>query len=56
MDRLMLSSALLLAGLPSLAAESLQIDPSHTAIVFSWNHRGLSHPDARLEKIRGSVL
>jgi polyisoprenoid-binding protein YceI len=56
MDRLMLSSALLLAGLPSLAAESLQIDPSHTAIVFSWNHRGLSHPVARLEKIRGSVL
>jgi|ERR1700691_3840854 polyisoprenoid-binding protein YceI len=46
----------MLPGLPSLAAESLQIDPSHTAIVFSWNHRGLSHPVARLEKIHGNVL
>jgi polyisoprenoid-binding protein YceI len=47
---------ILLAGLPSFAAETLQVDPSHTAVVFSWNHRGLSHPLARLEKIHGNVL
>jgi polyisoprenoid-binding protein YceI len=47
---------MLLAGLPAFAAETLQVDPSHTAVVFSWNHRGLSHPVARLEKIHGNVL
>jgi polyisoprenoid-binding protein YceI len=47
---------ILLSGIPSFAAETLQIDPSHTAVVFSWNHRGLSHPVARLEKIHGTVL
>jgi polyisoprenoid-binding protein YceI len=56
MDRLIMSLTLLLAGLPSPSAESLQIDPSHSAIVFSWTHRGLSHPVARLEKVHGNVL
>jgi polyisoprenoid-binding protein YceI len=56
MHRLILSPALLLASLPALCAESLAIDPSHTAVIFSWNHRGFSHPVARLEKIHGNVL
>lgn len=55
MHRLFMSF-MLLAGLPAFAAETLQVDPSHTAVVFSWNHRGLSHPVARLEKIHGNVL
>jgi polyisoprenoid-binding protein YceI len=56
MDRLFMALALLPAVPPSLAVESLQIDPTHTAVIFSWNHRGLSHPVARLEKIHGTVL
>ena len=52
----LLIALILLAGLPAFAAETLQIDPSHTAVVFSWNHRGLSHPVARLEKMHGTVL
>jgi polyisoprenoid-binding protein YceI len=56
MYRLLFSLALSLAGLHSVTAESLQIDPSHTAVVFSWSHRGLSHPVARLEKIHGEVV
>jgi polyisoprenoid-binding protein YceI len=36
-------------------ARALTIDPSHTAVVFSWNHRGLSHPVARLERIAGRI-
>jgi polyisoprenoid-binding protein YceI len=38
------------------ALESLPIDPSHSAVVFSWDHRGFSHPVARLERIEGRVL
>jgi polyisoprenoid-binding protein YceI len=39
-----------------LCAETLAVDASHTAVVFSWNHRGFSHPVARLEQISGNVL
>jgi polyisoprenoid-binding protein YceI len=48
--------ALLLTSFPVWSADSLPIDPSHTAVLFSWNHRGLSHPVARLEKVTGVVL
>jgi polyisoprenoid-binding protein YceI len=44
-----------LFAFPAYAATSLPIDASHTAVVFTWNHRGLSHPVARLEQISGSV-
>jgi polyisoprenoid-binding protein YceI len=47
--------AALLAIEPSHAGERLEIDASHTAVVFSWNHRGFSHPLARLEKVAGTV-
>jgi len=29
---------------------ALPIDPSHTAVIFSWTHHGFSHPVARLER------
>ncbi len=35
---------------------ALPIDQSHTAVVFSWNHRGMSHPMARLEQLTGTVF
>ena len=44
-----------LLAFPAFAATSLAIDPSHAAVIFSWNHRGLSHPVARLEKVSGAV-
>lgn len=50
-----LSLALLFTSLSALCAETLPIDPSHTAVIFSWNHRGFSHPVARLEKISGNL-
>jgi len=56
MNQPILSLALLFTGLPALCSETLAIDPSHTAVIFSWNHRGFSHPVARLEKISGKVL
>jgi polyisoprenoid-binding protein YceI len=56
MNRLTLCLALSATSLPAFSTESLPIDPSHSAVIFSWNHRGLSHPVARLEKLRGNVL
>jgi polyisoprenoid-binding protein YceI len=34
----------------------LTIDQGHTAVIFSWNHRGLSNPAARLEQLGGTLL
>jgi polyisoprenoid-binding protein YceI len=49
-------AALTLLPLATTAySQTLPIDPGHTAVVFSWDHRGLSHPVARLEKVEGSV-
>lgn len=44
------------ASLPALAAETLAIDQTHSAVVFSWNHVGLSNPVARLEQLDGQIL
>ncbi|HEX8802173.1 MAG TPA: YceI family protein [Terriglobales bacterium] len=38
------------------AAEKYDIDASHSAVVFGWNHFGFSNPSARFDKIEGSVL
>lgn len=46
----------LFAALPAHAAETLAIDPMHSAVVFSWNHKGLSNPVARLERIDGRIV
>jgi polyisoprenoid-binding protein YceI len=56
MNHAVLLIALLFMSGTSLCAETLPIDPSHTAVIFSWNHRGFSHPVARLEEISGNVL
>jgi polyisoprenoid-binding protein YceI len=37
-------------------AEKYDIDASHSAVVFGWNHFGFSNPTARFDKIDGSVL
>jgi polyisoprenoid-binding protein YceI len=39
----------------SARCETLPIDPGHTAVVLTWNHRGFSHPVARMEKVIGSL-
>mgnify|MGYP003617214713 FL=1 len=32
-----------------------QIDPTHTATVFSWNHFGFSTPSANFSDIQGTI-
>jgi polyisoprenoid-binding protein YceI len=49
-------SLLMLAATPAAVALELPVDASHSAVVFSWNHFGFSHPVARLEQINGSVV
>jgi polyisoprenoid-binding protein YceI len=57
MKRLALAAALF-ASLPVFAVaatEKYDIDPNHSAVIFSWNHFGFSNPSARFGKIEGSV-
>jgi polyisoprenoid-binding protein YceI len=51
-----LLAAPLFVTVSATAAELLLIDQSHSAVLVSWTHRGLSHPVARFEKIKGSIM
>jgi polyisoprenoid-binding protein YceI len=41
--------------LPAPEEQTLPIDQSHTAVIFSWAHHGYSHPVARLEQVKGTL-
>lgn len=45
-----------LLTLPAFSAETLTIDPNHSAVVFSWDHHGYTNPVARFEKIEGKLM
>lgn len=45
----------LCASLSARAAETLDIDQTHSAVTFNWSHLGISNPVARFEKIQGSL-
>jgi polyisoprenoid-binding protein YceI len=48
--------SLVFFGLPAFGAETLTIDSSHSAVIFSWSHFGFTNPVARLERIEGTVV
>ena len=48
-------SAVAADGAKSPSAEKYDIDASHSGIIFGWNHFGFSNPNARSDKIEGSV-
>jgi polyisoprenoid-binding protein YceI len=50
------SSVLAATGEKVPSAEKYDIDPSHSGVVFGWNHFGFSNPTARFDEIEGSVL
>ncbi|XID74939.1 YceI family protein [Alkanindiges sp. WGS2144] len=53
---LSLGTAVLLGSSLAMAAPvSYQIDPAHTATVFSWNHFGFSNPSANFSKVQGTI-
>ena len=43
------------ATLSSAKPVAYQIDPTHTATVFSWNHFGFSTPSANFSDIQGTI-
>jgi polyisoprenoid-binding protein YceI len=55
---LLLASSFVFAadGVKVPVGEKYDIDPSHSAVVFGWNHFGFSNPAARFDKIEGSML
>lgn len=40
---------------PAFAAETLKLDPTHTEVVFQWDHFGLSKPTGKFMNAVGSV-
>lgn len=53
---LSLGLAAAIASSVTLAAPvDYKIDPTHTAIVFSWNHFGFSTPSANFTDIQGTI-
>jgi polyisoprenoid-binding protein YceI len=51
-----MAAALLLASNTGMAATtSYQIDPKHTATLFSWSHFGFSNPTANFDDVQGVI-
>ena len=50
------SSILAATGAKTPDGEKYAIDPSHSGVIFGWNHFGFSNPTARFDKIEGNVL
>jgi polyisoprenoid-binding protein YceI len=53
---LVLLSSTALATVVAAAGEKYDVDTTHSAVVFGWNHFGFSNPSARFDKIEGSLL
>jgi polyisoprenoid-binding protein YceI len=52
--RILLTSLLAASATTVFAApQKYDIDPTHTQVIFSWNHFGFSNPSATLEKFSG---
>ncbi|WP_074013745.1 YceI family protein [Candidatus Sodalis sp. SoCistrobi] len=52
-----LATGLLLAsGFAQAKTETYHLDPSHTSLVFSWNHFGFSNPTADFSDITGTIV
>lgn len=54
--KLALAAALAAVSFTAAAADKYEFDGSHTNVVFSWTHFGLSNPSARFAKVEGEVL
>ena len=52
--RIALAAAFALASAPVFAG-TYTLDPTHTQVVFSWNHFGYSNPTAQFGKVEGTL-
>lgn len=56
LNRLSLAALLALGSHYAVAATTTyQIDPTHTATLFSWNHFGFSNPTANFNDVQGTI-
>lgn len=53
--KLALAAAFAAVSFTAAAADKYEFDGGHTNVVFSWNHFGLSNPQARFAKIEGEL-
>jgi len=51
-----LAGLLATAGTAAAAPVTYKLDPSHTMVLFSWNHFGFSHPSANLGQVDGTLV
>lgn len=55
--RLGLLATFALTAAPAFSAPvTYQLDPTHTDVLFSWNHLGFSHPTGRLTVSEGTLV
>jgi polyisoprenoid-binding protein YceI len=51
-----IAGAALLLAVPALAAETYEVDPVHSAVIFRVGHLGVSHTYGRFNDISGQVV
>ena len=49
------TAAVLCSGIASAKTTTYEIDPTHTATVFTWDHFGFSTPSGNFTDIRGQI-
>jgi len=53
---LVLAGLVAAAGTAGAAPVTYKLDPSHTMVLFSWNHFGYSNPTANLGQVDGTLV
>lgn len=57
MRKTLLTAALLaFAGSAFAAPVTYKLDPNHTLVLASWNHKGFSHPSANFGQVDGTLV
>ena len=51
----LLTAAVLLLAVPAFAADTYQLDPNHTNIIWKAGHFGFSNPDGKFASASGTV-
>ena len=51
-----LAGLLATAGTAVAAPVTYKLDPTHTMVLFSWNHFGFSNPTANLGQVDGTLV
>lgn len=52
--RIALAAAVALASTSAFAG-TYTLDPTHTQVIFEWNHMGFSNPEGQFRKVEGSL-